>query len=88
MLLFVGCFLVLLRSFADVICGFLFYHKKTKKYVHEYFYSPSFRHVNNSFILLFITFNVDSGAFFVADITFEISLGCFETINCLLRMKS
>ena len=30
-----------------------------KEYVHEYFYSPCFRHVNNSFILLFITFNVD-----------------------------
>lgn len=29
-----------------------------------------------------------SGASFAADITFEISLGRFETINCLLQMKS
>ena len=29
-----------------------------------------------------------SDASFAADITFEISLGRFETINCLLRMKS
>ena len=28
-----------------------------------------------------------SGACFDAHITFEISLGRFETINCLLRMK-
>ena len=56
--------------------------------VSHFTYSPCFRHVNNSFILLFITFNVDSGVSFAADITFEISLGCFETINCLLRMKS
>lgn len=54
----------------------------------------------NTFILLVFDFLITvlyyfslrsmliSGASFAADITFEISLGCFETINCLLRMKS
>ena len=48
--------------------------------VSHFTYSPCFRHVNNSLLI--------SDASFAADITFEISLGRFETINCLLRMKS